>query len=277
MTDFQDNGDGKSRFGISKDGHQIFRKRPTFTRFGSPANIRGRSRGPSTHPIGPTIEGSLPTMSDRRKWTRRLLVAGLLILAAEQTWRHGHDYVFADRFAEVVPGRIYRGAWQKTWPMRRVVRDHQIKTVVALAHPPDHPLPIREQALAKELGIHWIHIPIVDFRGDGERINVSDQLEAAAAAIADPRNQPVYFHCHHGINRASMAQMAYRMLYCGWNLEQASDEIDRDFGLVEVSRGPDYRHMEQFYRERVLPRRMVSDDHLRESATAQAGSSSVAK
>jgi len=216
-------------------------------------------------------------MSDRRKWTRRLLVAGLLILAAEQTWRHGHDYVFADRFAEVVPGRIYRGAWQKTWPMRRVVRDHQIKTVVALAHPPDHPLPIREQALAKELGIHWIHIPIVDFRGDGERINVSDQLEAAAAAIADPRNQPVYFHCHHGINRASMAQMAYRMLYCGWNLEQASDEIDRDFGLVEVSRGPDYRHMEQFYRERVLPRRMVSDDHLRESATAQAGSSSVAK
>ena len=216
-------------------------------------------------------------MSDRRKWTRRLLVAGLLILAAEQTWRHGHDYVFADRFAEVEPGRIYRGAWQKPWPMRRVVRDHRIKTVVALAHPPDHPLPIREQALAKELGVRWIHIPIVDFRGDGERINVSDQLEAAAAAIADPRNQPVYFHCHHGINRASMAQMAYRMLYCGWNLEQASDEIDRDFGLVEASRGPDYRHMERFYRERVLPRRMVLDESLRESATAQAGLSSVVK
>lgn len=216
-------------------------------------------------------------MSDRRKWTRRLLVAGLLILAAEQTWRHGHDYVFADRFAEVEPGRIYRGAWQKVWPMRRVVRDHQIKTVVALAHSPEHYLPIQEQALAKELGIRWIHIPIVDFRGDGERINVSDQLETAAAAIADPKNQPVYFHCHHGINRASMAQMAYRMLYCGWNLEQASDEIDRNFGLVEASRGPDYRRMERFYRERVLPRRMVSGDPTRESTTAQAGSSSVVK
>ncbi len=215
-------------------------------------------------------------MSDRRRWTRRLLVVGLVILACQQIWRHGHDYVFADRFAEVEPGRIYRGAWQKVWPMRRVVRDHQIKTVVALAHPPDHYLPIQEQALAKELGIQWLHIPIVDIRGNNERQTVNDQLEIAAAAIADPKNQPVYFHCHHGINRASMVQMAYRMLYCGWTLEQASDEIDRNFGLVEVSRGPDYRHMERFYRERVLPRRMVAETKA-ESATAQKESGSVTK
>jgi protein tyrosine phosphatase (PTP) superfamily phosphohydrolase (DUF442 family) len=198
-------------------------------------------------------------MSRRREWLRRIALAALAVVGLQQLWRHGHDYVFADRFAEVEPGRIYRGAWQKDWPMRRVVRDHGIRTVVALAHPPEHDLPVREQALAKELGFRWIHIPIVDSRGENERINVSDQLEKAAAAIADPANQPVYFHCHHGINRASMAQMAYRMLYCGWDLKQASDEIDRNFGLVEASRGPDYRHMERFYRERVLPRRLVSD------------------
>ncbi len=216
-------------------------------------------------------------MSDRRKWTRRLLVAGLLALIAEQTWRHGHDYLFADRFAVVEPGRIYRGAWQKIWPMRRVVRDYQIKTVVALAHPADHKLPIQEQALAREMGFRWIHIPIVDNRGTNDRSTVSDQLEATAAAIADPNNQPVYFHCHHGINRASMAQMAYRMLYCGWTLEQASDEIERNFGLVEVSKGPDYRHMERFYRERVLPRRMVSGETNPKSVTARAVAGSVVK
>jgi len=188
-----------------------------------------------------------------------LLVLGLAVLAVEQTWRHGHDYVFADRLAEVEPGRIYRGAWQKAWPMRRIVRDYRIKTVVALAHPPDHNLPIQEKALADELGVKWLHIPIVDLRGTHDRRSISDQLETAAAAVADPRNQPVYFHCHHGINRASMVQMAYRMLYRGWTLEQASDEIDRNFGLVEVSRGPDHRHMEEFYRERVLPRRLVSE------------------
>ncbi len=197
-------------------------------------------------------------MTERRKWTRRVLVLGLIILAVEQTWRHGHDYVFADRFAEVEPGRIYRGAWQKTWPMRRVVRDYHIKTVVALAHPIDHPLPQQEMALARELNVKWVHVPIVDLRGINDKEAISDQLETAAAVVADPKNQPVYFHCHHGINRASMVQMAYRMLYCGWTLEQASDEIERDFGLVEASRGPDYRHMEDFYRGRVLPRRLVS-------------------
>ena len=131
------------------------------------------------------------------------------------------------------------------------------RPIVALAHPPDHALPRQEQALAEELGVRWVHVPIVDLRGINDRRAISDQLEAAAAVVADPKNQPVYFHCHHGINRASMVQMAYRMLYCGWTLEQASDEIDRDFGLVEASRGPDYRHMEEFYRDRVLPRRLV--------------------
>lgn len=223
-------------------------------------------------------------MSNRRKWARRLLGAGLLVLAGEQAWRHGHDYIFADRFAEVEPGRIYRGAWQKDWPMRRVVRDYGIRTVVALAHPADHYLPVREQALARELGFRWIHVPIVDARGANERTSVSDQLEIAAAAIADPKNQPVYFHCHHGINRASMAQMAYRMLYCNWTLEQASAEIDHNFGLVEASRGPDYRHMERFYRERVLPRRLVSGDPRPAAgetkptaATARADATSVVK
>jgi protein tyrosine phosphatase (PTP) superfamily phosphohydrolase (DUF442 family) len=196
-------------------------------------------------------------MTARRLWARRVLVVGLLALAVEQTWRHGHDYVFADRFAEVEPGRIYRGAWQKPWPMRRVVRDYHIKTIVALAHPPEHELPRQEQALAKELGVKWVHVPIVDLRGINDKAGISDQLEAAAALIADSKNQPVFFHCHHGINRASMVQMAYRMMYCGWTLEQASDEIDRNFGLVEASRGPDYRHMEEFYRDRVLPRRLV--------------------
>jgi hypothetical protein len=198
-------------------------------------------------------------MTARRKWTRRALVLGLLVLLVEQTWRHGHDYVFADRFAVVEPGRIYRGAWQKDWPMRRLVRDYHIKTVVALAHPPEHALPQSEQALARELGVKWVHVPIVDLRGINDKGGISDQLEAAAAIIADPKNQPVYFHCHHGINRASMVQMAYRMLYCGWPLEKASDEIERNFGLVEASRGPDYRHMEEFYRDRVLPRRLVAE------------------
>ncbi len=190
----------------------------------------------------------------RRTILRTVAVIALCVLAAQQAWRHGRDYVLPLEFAVIEPGAIYRGAWQQTWPMRRIIRDHQIRTIIALAHPPDHPLVIQEKALAAELGVRWLHIPVVDARDPGDP-TVSDRLEEAAAAIAESANQPVYFHCHHGINRASMAQMAYRMIYCGWTLEQARDEIARTFGLKEVNHGPDYRHMAAFYEQRVLPMR----------------------
>ncbi|WP_406700812.1 tyrosine protein phosphatase [Singulisphaera sp. Ch08] len=190
-------------------------------------------------------------------WRRRLLAGALIVFACHQIWRHGQDYVFIDKFAEVVPGRIYRGAWQQDWPMHRLVRDYKIKTVVALAHPPESPLVVKEKALATELGFRWVHIPIVDRRATGVSNSLLDSLEHAANVLAAPENQPVYFHCHHGINRASMVQIAYRTLHCGWTLEQATDEISRSFGLKEVTHGPDYRQMTAFYNERVLPRRQT--------------------
>jgi len=208
-------------------------------------------------------------MSNQRKWIRRGLWIGLAVLAVHQVWRHGHDYVFPDKFAVVVPGKIYRGAWQQTWPMRQVVENYDVKTVLALAHPPTHPLAIKEKEMAKELGYRWVHIPIVDERGLGDWRVISDRLEQAAAILADPKNQPVYFHCHHGVNRTSMVQIAYRTMYCGWTLKQATDEISQTFGLVEVSKGPDYRHMESFYNERVLPYRAAQS---KQSTAAMADS-----
>lgn len=199
--------------------------------------------------------GTRSSSAGRKQLALRVLAVAAALLVCEQVWRHGRDYVFADRFAVVEPGRVYRGAWQKDWPMRRIIRERRIRTIVALAHPPDSPMVAEEKRLAAELGVQWMHVPIVDSRTPGDP-SVSDRLEAAAAAIADPAHQPVYFHCHHGINRASMAQMAYRMLYCGWTLEQSQAEIAQTFGLRAVDKGPDYRHMARFYQERVLPRRV---------------------
>ncbi|MGP0062693.1 MAG: tyrosine protein phosphatase [Isosphaeraceae bacterium] len=197
-------------------------------------------------------------MTSRRAWIRRALLAGSVGIGAQQLWRHGHDYIFMEQFREVESGKIYRGAWQKPWPMRRLVHDYKIKTVLALAHPAEHYLSERERDLAHELNVKWIHIPIVDQRGTSDRAAedaISDLLDRAAALLADPANYPIFFHCHHGLNRTSMVQIAYRTKYCGWTLDQAADEIDRSIGLVKVSHGPDYRHMVSFYENRVLPLR----------------------
>ena len=84
---------------------------------------------------------------------------------------------------------------------------------------------------------------------------MSDLLDDAAEVLADPKNYPVFFHCHHGLNRASMVQIAYRTKYCGWTLDQATDEVAKTVGLVKVTHGPDYRHMVDYYKSRVLPLR----------------------
>lgn len=191
----------------------------------------------------------------KNRWVRWGVFALLAGIGVEQAWRHGHDYIWPDKLAAVEPGKIYRGAWQQDWPMRRLVSDYKIETILALAHRSDSSMAKQEKALADELGCRWIHIPIVDDRSVGDSGVLFDKLEEAAAILADASNQPVYFHCHHGINRASMVQMAYRMLYCDWTLEKATDEIARTFGLREVDKGPDYRHMTRFYKERVLTRR----------------------
>src|SRR5438552_516352 len=85
-----------------------------------------------------------------------------------------------------------------TETMRRIVRDYQIKTVLALAHPPEHRLAVQERDLARELGIRWVHVPIVDHRGTKDRVAeeaISDLLDQAAAVVADPANYPIFFHC----------------------------------------------------------------------------------
>jgi len=213
-------------------------------------------------------------MTNRRAWIRRAVLIGIVGLAAQQLWRHGHDYVFPSRFVTVEPGKIFRGAWQKPWPMRAIVHDHKIKTVVALAHPADHYLTVQKRKLASELGVNWVHIPIVDNRGTSDQSaedGISDLLDQAAALLADPANYPIFFHCHHGLNRTSMVQIAYRTKYCGWTLQQDADEIERTVGLVKVKHGPDYRHMVSFYENRVLPLRRQASASTPEAAVALKG------
>lgn len=206
-------------------------------------------------------------MSDRirrlRLVFRTCLVVGLLGLAAEQAWRHGHDYVLPSKFRVLEPGRLYRGAWQKPLPMRSILRDYKIKTVIALAHTAEEPITTQEKALAEGLGVRWVHIPIYYNRHEPESFDeTADRLERAAAILADPANQPVFFHCHHGVNRTSMTQIAYRTLYCGWTLEQANEEVAGMTGWKPTAVGTGEEFMRQFYDDRVLPRREAESDRV---------------
>ena len=143
-------------------------------------------------------------------------------IGPEQLWRHGHDYVFPSQFMTVEPGRIFRGPGRNPGRSARLFATIRSRPSSPWLIPPTTTLPSRNSSWPASWECKWIHIPIVDHRGTNDRAAedaISDLLDQAAAVLADPANHPIFFHCHHGLNRTSMVQIAYRTKYCGWTFD----------------------------------------------------------
>jgi hypothetical protein len=141
-----------------------------------------------------------------------VLGLALLMLAA----RECRDLVLARNFRAVVPGAVYRGAELRPGPLRRVVERHGIRTVLCLVDPERS-----EHRVTESLGARWIWAPL----DQDSASDTFDALERIAALLAEPANQPVFFHCKRGIYRSNLVQAVYRMKHCGWTLREATEEL----------------------------------------------------
>lgn len=159
-----------------------------------------------------------------RAWRGGLLVAAIIV-AAVVTAKYTRHYVLAKRFAVVEPGALYRCGRLKPWPLERVTRDYEIKTILTLLDdvPADRDQAYEKQ-LAKERGITLIRVPMP---GDGR--GSLPALDRAADILADQERRPLLFHCAAGVHRAGATLAAYRMKHCGWSFEEAIVE-GRSYG-----------------------------------------------
>jgi protein tyrosine phosphatase (PTP) superfamily phosphohydrolase (DUF442 family) len=137
-------------------------------------------------------------------------------LAVAASW---DDWV-EKRVSVVVPGRLVRGAWQRPGPLRRIVAREKIKTIVTLtAINRDDPKYIGQRQVVDESGVDWIIVPM-----RGSRATLA-QMAEAADLLADPRRQPVFFHCVAGHHRSSLAHAAYLIRHEGWSADRAWCEV----------------------------------------------------
>lgn len=156
---------------------------------------------------------------DRRTWIKTTLGSVAASASLYGTWQF-RDVFFEKRFAVVVAGRIYRGAWQEPIPLKRILSRERIKTVVTLtAINRDDPKYIGQARVLEPLGIDWRFIPI-----HGSYASV-EQMAQAADLLADPRLQPIFYHCVAGHHRSSQAQAAYRIHHDGWSAGRAWAEV----------------------------------------------------
>lgn len=166
-------------------------------------------------------------------------LAVLVIAGADAVRWH----VFPKRFAEVVPGQLYRSGQLEAWPLRRIVNRYHIRTILALLNrEPGNPGQDEEHRLANEKGIQ-----IVNMAMPGDGLAAFDLLERAAAMMANTTTHPLLVHCEAGVNRTGAVYAVWRMKYCGWNVERTIQEAER-YGGWSAELG---EHLRRYYRTRI--------------------------
>jgi hypothetical protein len=160
-------------------------------------------------------------MRDRRfKLLIILAVAGVLGGGAIVWHKVVRDYVIPKNFGVVEPGSLYRAGGLTESAMRRVVRDHHIRTIIDLGafdHQPE-----REQAmhtLASELDVDR-HV----FRLKGDGTGNPNDYVAALRLMNDPANQPTLVMCSAGAQRTGAAVILYRHILQGRAIEDCYAE-----------------------------------------------------
>ena len=189
----------------------------------------------------------VPTsMRHTKRRVAATIVCIAVVIAAAFAVKYGRYHFLPRRFDVVEDGRIYRGGQQEARPYERLLGQHRIKTIVTLLDDdPDDPAEIIER---QEIARHDLHLLRFPMPGDGRA--PFDTLEAAADAIADPANQPVFVHCAAGVQRTGAAIAVYRLRHCGWTLEQALAEA-ADHRITPARTPELVAHLTRYFRERV--------------------------
>lgn len=105
-----------------------------------------------------------------------------------------------------------------------------IKTLIDLTDEDTNP---REQTLAAQAGMHYVHIPMTTHKAP-----TPVQLSEFLRTVNDAANQPVYVHCVGGRHRTGVMTAVYRMVHDGWTADRAFQE------MKQFKFGADFLHRE---------------------------------
>lgn len=152
-----------------------------------------------------------------------VVVVGLAIGASIFGYRVVWPDVHAKRFAEVVPGKLYRSGEPSPAALEAMVREHGVRTIIDLGVAPEGE--IRERRLqlsAQALGIMRFKFDLI-----GDSTGNPNEYVAALRIASDPARQPVLVHCATGSQRTSCAIGLFRAAFEGVSVDEAIAEANR--------------------------------------------------
>jgi protein tyrosine phosphatase (PTP) superfamily phosphohydrolase (DUF442 family) len=151
------------------------------------------------------------------------------------------DRLSLKRFAVVEPDRIFRAAWPNPGPLLRLIQADAIRTVVTLtAINRDDPKYVEQDRVIQQTGVRWTILPM---RGSTATV---EQMAEAADLIANPANQPVFFHCVGGHHRSNLVHAAYLIRYKKRTVEEAWSVVSQLSWSRPARDLADRRRIEEF-------------------------------
>ena len=152
-----------------------------------------------------------------------LVVAALTAGAAVFAYRVVWPDIRPKRFAEVVPGKVYRSAEPSPAALEAMVKTHGIRTIIDLGVAPAGDVRDRRLQLSSQaLGVTRFKFDLV-----GDSTGNPNEYVAALRLASDPARQPVLVHCATGSQRTSCAIGLFRAAFEGVSVDEAIAEAKR--------------------------------------------------
>ena len=209
-----------------------------------------------------------PLPRDARKRRSRLPLLIILAAAVPGTWfgLNGLGYVLEDtgdypgpeRFAAVDEGVLYRSGMLKIEDFGRLIKEHEIKTVLCVRGGASSPLQNawyrREIDYCDEHYVKFVHAPMTSKESERNVVGVETFWEV----IDDPSNHPVLVHCEAGVDRTGVLTYLYRIHRQGWPEEKARQEM-MDAGASQRRIDPILKQLGALDPPFAVPEKMTSN------------------
>jgi hypothetical protein len=182
------------------------------------------------------------------RWILSLVIAVLVTVVPAVHFRW--VYTHSKRLREVTPSHFYRSGEMTGDGFVEAVSRHRIRTIINLQDEyPDPDLSwsyfgdgsIKESEMCKLLGVRYIYLPPDLIPRRQVPKNRPEAIDRFLTILDDPDVYPVLIHCRAGLHRTGVMTAVYRMEYCGWNVQQAIEELRANgFGDWPCTSANDY-------------------------------------
>ncbi|MBX3317983.1 MAG: tyrosine-protein phosphatase [Phycisphaeraceae bacterium] len=160
--------------------------------------------------------------TDRTRVARAVVLCaciGLVVLGVVGAWPH----IFPKNFGVVVPDKIYRSGELTVSALSRVVRAHNIRTIIDMgAYEPGTREDVLQAKTASALGVERY---VLRLEGDGTG-DPTMYLESLRLMIDDSK-LPMLIHCGAGSERTGCLVVLYRHLIQDVEIDRAYEEARR--------------------------------------------------